>query len=168
MRPLLERIGAIGLLALALIAAAALVQGVVLEPLETELRSLEGAARHAREPAAMVRVSAAGSQMHAFYRYFERPVQAHEWLAKLYAIGRASGVELPNADYRVQPTGTRLVRYQLSLPVTATYAQARAFMANALNEVPVLSIDQANFRRVRANDPRLDVEIVMTLHLLEP
>jgi hypothetical protein len=161
-------VGAAGLAALAIVIAAAAFQAGVQAPLEEELRGLEASIRAAGGPAAQTRIATPSTQMSAFYRFFDQPAATHEWLAKLHAIGRASGVELPSADYRVTPTGTRLTRYQLTLPLNATYAQARAFMANALNEIPVLSVDQASFRRSRGGDPRLEVEIVMTLHLLEP
>ncbi|MDH4095770.1 MAG: hypothetical protein OEV81_13425 [Betaproteobacteria bacterium] len=168
MRALLERLGSGGLLALAILAGALAVHAGLQRPLEQDLRALRQQARGGHEPAAMLRVSTPAAQMNAFYGFFDQPVALHEWLAKLYGIGRASGVELPAADYRLQGTGTRLARYQLTLPVRATYSQARAFIANALNEIPVLSVDRASFRRASGNDPRLEVEIVMTLHFLDP
>lgn len=168
MRAILDRIGAAGLVALTIVVATAAFLVVVQTPLETELRGLEQSLRASREPAATLRTAAPSSQMNAFYAFFDQPAATHEWLAKLYSIGRASGVELPAADYRMVPTGTRLTRYQLTLPLNSTYSQARAFMANALNEIPVLSVDQASFRKARTGDARLEVEIVMTLHLLQP
>lgn len=168
MTALLERLGAVGFLGLALVVAAAAFHVGVQAPLEEQLRSLERSLLQERGRPAAMRASTPPAQLGAFYRFFDQPTAAHEWLAKLYAIGGVAGIELPSADYRMMPTGTRLLRYQLTLPIAATYGQARAFMANALNEIPVLSVDQASFRRARANDPRLEVEIVMTLHLLEP
>jgi len=165
---LLSRIGLGGLLALAIIAGAAAVHVLLVRPLELELHSLEGSARQGRESAAPQRAFTPAAQMSAFYHFFDQPVALHEWLARLYAVGRESGVDLPSADYRMQATGSRLARYQLTLPVRATYGQARAFMANALNEIPILSVDRASFRRSPAGGPQLEVEIVMTLHVLEP
>lgn len=168
MSALRERLGIAGLLALLLVAAAAGFHLGVQKPMEKELAALERSLRRDRVEAAAVRTSSPESQMDAFYRFFAQPVAAHEWLAKLHALGRAAGIALPSADYRLLPTGTRIARYQLTLPLAATYTQARAFMANALNEIPVLSVDQVSFQRARPGEPRLEVEIVMTLHLLEP
>jgi hypothetical protein len=165
---LLQQVGPAGLAALLLIACTATFYVAGLEPMESEAKSLQSAVHRARIPAAATRATAPAAQMSSFYRFFDQPVAAHERLAQLYVIARASGVELPSADYQALPTGTRLTRYQLKLPVVATYRQARTFMTNALNEIPVLSVDQASFRRVRPGDPRLEVNIVMTLHLLEP
>ncbi|MGH7603989.1 MAG: hypothetical protein ACRENK_08320 [Gemmatimonadaceae bacterium] len=168
MSALLRHVGPIGLAALAVVLATVIFQATALNPLESELRLLATAAHRIQDPSAHIRASTPAVQMAAFYRFFDQPVAAYERLAQIYGIARAVGVEMPSADYQVLPTGTRLVRYQIKLPIIATYGQARAFMANALNDIPILSLDQANFRRVRANDPRLEVDIVMTLHLLEP
>jgi hypothetical protein len=167
MKALLERIGAGGLVALALVLATAAFHRAVQEPLERKLLILESALRADRSPA-VSRTSPVGSQMEAFYSYFAQPLAAHEWLAKLHGIARVSGIELPAAEYRKLPGDTRLMRYQLALPIRASYGQARAFMANALNEIPILSVDEARFRRASAGDPRLEVDLVMTLHVLEP
>jgi len=169
MKVLLERVGPVGLSALAILAVATLFHLAVQRDLERELRGLEDSlARGRTHQPAELRDAAPAAQMRAFYRFFEQPHGAGVWLAKLYAIGKAVGVELHAADYRLQPGGTRLRRYQVTLPVTTTYSQARAFMENALNEIPVLSLDQASFRRKRAAETQIEVEMVMTLHLLEP
>lgn len=168
MSVLLERLGLAGMLALLLLAATTAFHLGVQKPMDAELAALKDSLARDRAQPVAVRATTPESQMDAFYRFFEQPLAAHEWLAKLHAIARASAVALPSADYRLLPTGTRIARYQFALPLTATYAQARVFMANALNEIPVLSVDSASFERIRPGDPRLEVEIVMTLHLLEP
>lgn len=167
MRSILERLGPAGLIGLLVIALAAAFHAWVQSPMEEELQALERSLSRDRAGTRAMQVSTPVAQIGRFYHFFEQPVAAHEWLAKLHAIARAAGIELPSADYRLLPTGTRIARYQLTLPLAATYSQARAFMANALNEIPVLSVDEARFRRVSAGDARLEVEIVMTLHLLE-
>jgi len=167
MKALVDRLGAGGLAALAILLAATAFHQGVQSPLEDRIALLEASLR-SETRAAAGRARTPSSQMQAFYGYFASPLAAHEWLAKLHGIARASGVELPAAEYRKLASGTRLSRYQLSLPVQASYSQARAFMANALNEIPILSVDEARFRRSRAGESRLEVDIVMTLHLLEP
>ena len=168
MSTLLSRTGLGGLLAMAILAGAATLHVLLVRPLEHELQSLEREARQGREPSTLRSAYTPVAQMSAFYHFFDQPIALHEWLARLYAVGRASGVDLPSADYSMRTTSSRLKRYQLTLPVRATYAQARAFMANALNEIPILSVDRASFRRPPSGGPQLEVEIVMTLHLLEP
>jgi Tfp pilus assembly protein PilO len=102
----------------------------------------------------------------AFYKFFERPERMEDWLAKLYGVALASGLEFKTGDYRLSESRQRIDRYQISLPVTGTYTQIRSFLENVLTEIPVLSLDQASFRRKATNEGRIDAEIVLTLHLL--
>jgi hypothetical protein len=168
MNALLARVGALGLAALILVGAAGAFHVALQRPLERELQALEGTLARDRSRPAARQDSAPAAQMAAFYRFFEQPGSSTQLLAKLYALGRAVGVEPRTADYRPLPTGTRITRYQITLPLAGSYAQVRSFAENALNEIPVLSLDQASFRRKSANDAQLEAEIVMTLHLLEP
>jgi len=52
------------------------------------------------------------------------------------------------------------------LPVSGSYTQIRSFLEGALAEIPVLSLDQASFRRKGTNETRIEAEIVLTFHLL--
>lgn len=106
------------------------------------------------------------TQMAAFYRFFDRKQRLDDWLAKLYATAAAAGLDLPAADYRLAERRHRLERYQIRFPVTGSYAQIRAFLQAALLEIPVLSVDQASFRRKDASEGRVEAEIMLTLHLL--
>jgi hypothetical protein len=163
-------LGALGIGALALLAGAAAFSLAVLEPLEQRRQrldlELEAGGRRA-PPAGVQRVASPGVDPAAeFYRYFERKERIEDWLAKLYGIATAAGVELRSADYRLSESGRRIERYEIRLPVTGSYAQVRAFLERALLEVPVLSLDQATFRREAVNDARIDAELALTIHVL--
>jgi hypothetical protein len=164
---LLQRIGPLGCAALAVLALSIIAYAAVQRPLERELQALQRTAQQDRPRNAVVHAGSASGQIGSFYRFFEHPQSSSQWLAKIYAIGKAVGIEMRAADYRVLPTGARILRYQISLPVTGTYAQAWAFAENLLNEIPILSLDQVTFRRKRAADSELEVDLVVTLHLLE-
>ena len=79
-----------------------------------------------------------------------------------------AGLEMRTADYRLAATDGRLARYEITLPLTGTYAQLRSFFAEALDQNPVLSLDQLNLRRKRVNDTVIEAEASLTLHLLRP
>lgn len=171
MARLRNEVGTLTLAALVLLAASGGFLAAVVKPLESRTQELErelsGAAR--RLPAGGLTRVGGGTpedRLAAFYRYFERGEDAVEWLAKLHVIARAEGLEPRSADYRLAESRQRLDRYQISLPVSGGYAQIRAFLENALADCPVLSLDQVAFRRRSANEPRVDAEIVLTLHLL--
>lgn len=100
----------------------------------------------------------------AFHRFFDRPEKIDDWLAKLYGIATAKGLQLRQADYRLADSRYGIERYQITLPVGGSYAEIRGFLDAALAELPVLSLDQASFRRKSAAEPRVETELVLTLH----
>ena len=64
--------------------------------------------------------------------------------------------------------GVAYDRYEIALPLAGDYAQIRAFLENALLEVPVLSLDQLSFRRKRSNDLAVETDARLSLHILRP
>jgi hypothetical protein len=161
-------LGLPGLAGLALLACVVAFQGLAVTPLESEETKLraELEQRLARSGLKGGRGADNGARLQAFYAHFKGDTGKDEWLAKLHAIAAQSGVELRSADYRLQATGTRIERYEIVLPVSAGYAQLRAFLKNALEQIPVLSLDQVSLRNEKVADGRLHAEVRMTLHLL--
>lgn len=173
LRRLRDELGATGLVALGLLAGAVLFLLFVLKPLEARNELLarqlarsvpQGSAADAR----LVRASAPAAKLAAFYQFFDTEEQSTDWLARLYGIGKAAGVELRSAEYRMQKTGTRIERYEIALPLTGSYAQVRAFLENALLAIPVLSLDGVKFRRKRPDEVLVEAEVRLTLHLVKP
>ena len=99
------------------------------------------------------------------YRFLKKDESATDWLAKLYGIGRATGVELQSARYGVQSAG-RIERYEIVLPVSGSYAQVRDFLKRASAEIPVMSVDQMTLRRESRNDGAVHAELRLTLHMV--
>lgn len=173
-----SQLGASGLAALALLAAAAVFYKSALEPLQARSQLLSSQlARHAGQatgrPAeagggeGMGNAAATAGKLETFYTYLGRSEASTDWLAKLYGIGRATGVELRSASYKTQAAGSRMERYEIVLPVSGSYPQLRDFLKRALAEIPVLSLDQMTLRRDGANDGAVQAELRMTLHLVK-
>ncbi len=169
-RELRKRLGGLALFALALLAAGFLCEVVAIRPLELRMTLLDGRLGHGARPAIAesTRSGSPAAKLAAFYGFFERQESQVDWLAKLYGSARSSGLELRSADYRLIETNGRITRYEATLPLSGTYAQLRGFLENALDENPVLSLDQLTLRRKRVNDTRLEGEAVITIHLLRP
>jgi len=170
-RRIREELGAVGMLALGLLAGAAMFLVVVVKPLEArngqlELRLARSSQQYLSPGSAGMRAPVPAAKIAAFYKFFETNEATTDWLVKLHAIGNAAGVELQSAEYRMQRTGTVIERYEISLPVTGSYAQIRTFLDKALTEIPVLSLDQVNFRRARENEDAVRADVRFTLHLL--
>jgi len=168
---LVENLGWPGKTAVALIAATAVFHQLALKPLDAQdeslARSIERAARRVQlaDPG-LVRTATPSSKLAAFYRFFEREETTTDWLAKLYAIAEKSGVNLRLAEYQLVKGPGKLDRYEIALPLSGDYPHTRAFLENALIEIPVLSLDQVSFHRKRPDDPGVETEVRLTLHLL--
>jgi hypothetical protein len=161
---LVKELGALGNVAVAVLILAATFHIAVITPLRDRSERLDRELQLPR-PAAdgFKRVSA--SAQTDFFKYFQRHDRADELLARLYGIATASGLELKAADYRLGAGTQPLTRYQITVPVTGSYTQVRAFLEAALAEIPVMSLDQASFRRKTANEGRIEAELVLTLHM---
>jgi hypothetical protein len=165
MKRIVERIGTSGLAAVALLAIAAAFSSLVITPLEARHERLkETLSRQPRGGAA----APSGDKVAAVYEHLNRGEDTTDWLAKLHAIGVATGVQLKSAAYRTEKTEARIVRYQIVLPVSRSYPQLRDFLKRALAEIPVLSLDQITVRREKdgSNEKPLNAEMKLTLHMV--
>jgi hypothetical protein len=188
-----DELGPIGLGSLALLAVTAMFFSLVLKPLQEKNLALESSlARNAGRSEAGV-PAAAGGKLERFYDRLGTDQAPTDWLAKLYGIGKATGVELQSGSYRsVSPAtvsnnasagngapaagaerpgasaGGRIERYEIVLPVAGSYPQLREFLKRALIEIPVLSLDQLTLKRESRDDGAVRAELKMTLHLVKP
>jgi hypothetical protein len=156
-------LGPIGMGAALLLVLAGFFHLLVLQPLEAKNERLTSAFSRGQG-----RTSAQGTngdKVAALYQFLGDKEQATtDSLAKLYAAGKATGVELQSANYRAQKAAGRIERYEIVLPVSGTYAQVRDFLGRALAEVPALSLDQMTLRRESRNQAEVQAELRLTLH----
>jgi uncharacterized small protein (DUF1192 family) len=167
-----RKIGMLGVAGLALLAAAAALQTYGVKPLEEKSALLQSrlarqAAQNRVSDARLARDAAPAAKLAAFYRFFRTENKTTDWLARLDAIARASGVELSAADYKMEKTDSHLSRYEIALPLSGSYAHIRIFLEKALEQIPVLSLDQISFRRKNAAESTVQAEARMTLHLVK-
>jgi hypothetical protein len=165
-------LGLTGLIAIALLAGTALFYKGALEPLQARNERLSSElARQTRQAAPGQAGAGASGKLETFYSYLGHTEAPTDWLAKLYGIGRATGVELQSGNYRTQPPAPnagRVERYEIVLPVSGSYTQLREFLRRTLTEIPVLSLDQMTLKREGRNDGDVQAELRMTLHLVKP
>jgi len=171
MMRLAGKLGSIGVGSVALILAVLAFRFAALSPLERSLIALDSQLQRTTTAMAadgLKKVNQAGAavRLAPFYDYLARPQTPDEWLAKIYGIGAARGLDLAAADYRLAEPRYGIERYEITLPLNGSYAQVRAFLESALAEIPVLSVDQANFRRKGIGEARVEAEVVITLHLV--
>ena len=152
-----HELGAVGTAALVVLAAAGVFLVMVLQPLQQERARLESAlSKNKSKPETQ--------NLNEFYGFLQSKQETTDALAKLYAIGTATGVDLQSGTYKTQAVGARLERYELALPVSGSYAQIRDFLNRALAEIPSLSLDQMTLRRDGRNQGAVQAELRLTLH----
>jgi len=161
-----DDLGATGMAAIVLFVAAALFMSVVLQPLKDKNRVLAAKAEMVDQRAPPL--ANTGEKLAAVYDYLRKPEQTTDWLAKLYAIGRATGVELAQANYKTQSASGKLERYEIVVPLAGSYTQMREFLKRALAEIPVLSLDQISLKRENRRDGTVQAELRLTLHMVKP
>ncbi|HKU46676.1 MAG TPA: GspMb/PilO family protein, partial [Burkholderiales bacterium] len=138
----------------------------VLQPMKEKSRVLESRAGMVRDGAPGQ--GNASQKVGAVYEYLKKPESTTDWLAKLHAIGAATGVELQSASYKTQATpGSRLERYEIVVPLTGSYTQMRDFLKRSLAEIPVLSLDQISLKRENRREGTVQAELRLTLHLVK-
>ncbi len=167
-----DGLGTLGIAALAFLAAAAALHSYGVKPLQQRSEALQLRIAHQAEQdrasdARFARDAAPAAKLATFYRFFETGEKPTDWLARLDSIARASGVQLSAADYKLQKTDSRLVRYEILLPLTGSYARIRQFLEKALQQIPVLSLDEVTFRRRSAAESTVQAQARVTLHFLK-
>ena len=155
---------AIGAACLAL-AVFALLQGEALSAHQPRVRAqLAAAAKQAALPQAPVTLDADADSLAAFHAYLPAHDSIPEQLKALLEVAQQSGVTLAKADYKPQEDGNAaFLRYQITLPVRAEYAQLQAFIVDALQTLPTLTLDSVLFKREQIEAGEIDARIQFIL-----
>lgn len=157
-----ETLGLSGLIAVVLLVAATTFSSLFLARLEERNRALLTAlSRKAQAPALP-----GADKVDAVYEHLRKDEETTDWLARLHAIGTATGVQLKRASYRTLKTDSRIVRCEIVLPAAGSYAQLRDFLKRALEEIPVLSLDQITMKRDASAESDIQAEMRLTLHMV--
>ena len=161
MQRLRTELGTAGMAALLVLAAAAVFYVLVLQPLEERSNAVR-----ARMPVGTdLRQGNGSGKVASVYEYLKKPEETTDWLAKLHAIGAATGVNVNSATYKTQAAGAGpLERVEIVLPLSGSYAQMRDFLKRSLAEIPVMSLDQVALKRENRRDGTLQAEVRLTLH----
>lgn len=169
---LASRLGWPGMAGAALLAFALAFQLTAVSTFNTELdaRRAEATRLSARyqialkEPAAVK--PGATQQLATFYEFFPPAKTVPDWLSRLNQVAAKHGVTLERGEYKlVQEQGWKLQRYQMILPVKGSYAQIRAFIADALVAVPAAAVNEIALKRDGVAATTLEAQIRLTLFL---
>ncbi|MBB5607493.1 MULTISPECIES: type 4a pilus biogenesis protein PilO [unclassified Janthinobacterium] len=161
--------GAIGIACMALAVFALQQAGELGARLQHLTAQLAVAAKQAALPQAATRLDADADSLAAFHAYLPAHDTIPEQLKELLEVAQRTGVTLAKADYKPQEDGnTAFLRYQISLPVKAEYAQLQAFIVEALQAVPTLTLDSVLFKREQIEAGEIDARIQFILLVKKP
>lgn len=100
------------------------------------------------------------------YAALPAPAAALGAVDTLHRSALAHGVALSDGQYRLLASGnTPWLRYQITLPARARYADLRAWLAEAMNAEPALALDEWSLRRATVADATVEMRVRMTLFL---
>ncbi len=85
-----------------------------------------------------------------------------KFLQQVHDAAQARGVRIDSAEYRQSREG-RLVKSAFILPVHGTYPQLRAWLADIMNGIPALALDELSLHREAVGNPALDGRVRLSL-----
>ena len=155
--------GAIGGAACLLLAVLAQWHATRLEQRQLTLgRQLSAAAKAAALPPAPVATEAAG--VAAFHAYLPPHDAIPDLLKDMVKVAQQSGITLAKAEYKPQPDAKAgFLRYQITLPVKADFANVQSFIINALQTLPTLTLESVAFKRDQIETGEVEARIQFAL-----
>lgn len=165
LRRLLESLGAAGVVGVGIALFCLPFYFSSVAPLEKEAarRSLS-----IERPQARLPVQPAGNDAAAdlarFYAAFPPVERLGAEVEALHAHARSAGLNLQQAEYRLETKSNGLTAYRVTLPVRGSYGQMRQFVGRVLKAMPIASVDAVRFERKRAADTQLEAQVRLTIY----
>lgn len=168
-------LGLPGVLGVGVLAAVLAYGGAGMLPMERELQAMRDDVRRieaerASGPSARDLATADPSLLLAgFYRYFPASKDLPGTVLAIHERASAEGLALDTGEYRLtREPSLRMLRYQITLPVKASYPKVRRFIERTLFEVPGLSLDDVSLRREAIGEAAVEARVQFSLFLAQP
>jgi hypothetical protein len=108
----------------------------------------------------------AAERLAEFYAFFPAAATTPDWLARIDAAARANGLRLAVGEYKVSRVpGSRLARYEITFPLQGPYPRLRAFLEEALTEVPAAAVEEVSLKRETVESATVEARIRLALYL---
>ena len=166
-----RRLGWRGFAGLLFLGVAAAIYWGAIAPARTQIRTLQHDALSVRtfsRTAAEAAKSAPGYEawLDQFYRLLPAKASAPDWLRIIFSAARAQALGLEQGEYKITvDRNGRLLAYEIGLPVRGSYVQVRKFVADVLDQIPAIALDEIVIKRETVNESRIDASIRFTLFL---
>jgi hypothetical protein len=137
-----------------------------LQTMQDRLHALQEEARAAQHSDNKLKQLTAPGQLAAFYKFFPPERSIPDWAEKISATAAKNKLVLRQGEYQViRDKNSKLLLYQIMLPVKGTYPNLRGFIDDVLREIPSASLDNVKFERQKIGEDALVSIVLLTLHL---
>ncbi|USX13794.1 hypothetical protein NHH88_29810 [Oxalobacteraceae bacterium OTU3CAMAD1] len=129
---------------------------------------LNTAARTAAIPPAPVVTTASG--VAAFFNHLPPHDAIPDQLKELVRVAQQSNIPLSKAEYKPeQDANAGFLRYRITLPVKADFANVQSFLITALQTLPTLTLESVAFKReqIEAGDVEARIQFVLLVRRQE-
>ncbi|OGT00755.1 MAG: hypothetical protein A3F73_06230 [Gallionellales bacterium RIFCSPLOWO2_12_FULL_59_22] len=107
-------------------------------------------------------------QLAEFYRTFPDSSNLPANLEKIFALAQSQGIWLDKGEYKVTRSKQGdLVSFEAALPVKGDYLQLRKYLIALRKDIPILSLQNVQFKRQKVGDRVVEANIKLALYLLE-
>lgn len=172
LRRWLRVLGWPGVAALGLLVACPSLYVSAIRPMQEHLQDTQRSVISLREQmlhdgkAGKGKLSTPAEQLVEFYRAFPAERFSPQWLEKLIAVAEQNDLTLNEGEYKTTRDKVgRLVRYQITLPVTGEYPQIREFLAALPAEIPIIALEDVQFERNNIAESAVEAKIKLVLYL---
>lgn len=108
-------------------------------------------------------------QLQIFTGNFPTTESVNKTWEELAKLAEKSGLTIDHARYESSlEKHAGLLRYQLNMPVKATYPQIRDFLAEVIQSTPNVALEQLSFRRESVDSPLVEANIDLALYSRAP
>ena len=129
---------------------------------------LNTAARTAAIPRAPVITTASG--VAAFFNHLPPHDAIPDQLKELVRVAQQNNIPLSKAEYKPEQDGNAgFLRYRITLPVKADFANVQSFLITALQTLPTLTLESVAFKReqIEAGDVEARIQFVLLVRRQE-
>jgi Tfp pilus assembly protein PilO len=161
-----------GIIGLVLFAAAGAFYLGAIHPAQAQLRVLQQEVASmrtlSRSNTAAVRAVVPDRErsLQQFYGQLPERASAPDLLRIIFAAARAQSLGLQQGEYKLTlDRHGRLLSYEIGLPVRGRYVQVRKFVADVLDKIPAIALDEITIKREAIGDSSIDASIRFTLFL---
>lgn len=109
------------------------------------------------------------SRLEGLQRQLPDAAAALEAVRLIHRSAAEHGVTLATGEYRlVREGGTRLQRYQITLPADGDYPALRAWLGDVLNRLPSIALDDLSLSRGAVGEARVEARVRWSFYLRTP